>query len=324
MPIRDHRQLPEHSISFGPVHSQRLGMSLGINNIPAKRCTYSCIYCQVGTTLQPEYGRRAYYPPEDIFEDVRNRVEKAKELPVQIDYLTFVPSGEPTLDINLGREIALLKALKIPIAVITNASLLSRVDVREELFDVDVISLKIDTVQESLWRKMNRPVPSLGLAKIQDGIRAFKDKFFGRLITETLLIQGFNDSENSIEQTAIFLSLLQPFEAFLSSPFRPPAEKWVHGPREEILNRAYETFSRRIRRVKILTRAENEHFVSTGAAQQDLLAITSVHPMREDDVSAFLSRTGSSWRDVEQLLEQGELLKIEHEGQTFFLKRQKK
>ena len=143
--------------SFGPVPSRRLGKSLGINNIPAKVCTYSCVYCQVGRTTAMPLDRRLFYPPEEIFRDVQGRLAKAKEASETVDYLTFVPDGEPTLDINLGKAIMLLKSLDVPVGVITNGSLLWRDDVREALGKADWVSLKIDAVQEGIWRQINRP-----------------------------------------------------------------------------------------------------------------------------------------------------------------------
>ena len=111
-------------IAYGPVPSRRLGQSLGINNIPPKICTYSCIYCQIGRTLNMHVNQQAFYEPKDILKDVKNKVKEAKSKKEPIDYLAFVPDGEPTLDINLGEEIEMLNSLGIKIAVITNASLL--------------------------------------------------------------------------------------------------------------------------------------------------------------------------------------------------------
>jgi len=156
-------------IAFGPVPSRRLGRSLGINNIPPKVCTYSCVYCQLGRTIKMQVERRAFYEPEDILRDVQDKVEKAREAGESVDYLTFVPDGEPTLDINLGREIELLRPLGIKIAVITNSSLIWREDVREALMKADWVSLKMDSVREEVWRRINRPHGSLQLTSILDG-----------------------------------------------------------------------------------------------------------------------------------------------------------
>ncbi|MCK4471545.1 MAG: radical SAM protein, partial [Anaerolineae bacterium] len=116
-------------IAFGPVPSRRLGRSLGINNIPPKICTYSCVYCQLGRTIKMQIKRHAFYEPEKVLQDVHDKVEKVRETGERIDYLTFVPDGEPTLDVNLGREIELLRPLGIKIAVISNGSLIGREDV---------------------------------------------------------------------------------------------------------------------------------------------------------------------------------------------------
>ncbi len=144
-------------IAFGPVPSRRLGRSLGINNIPPKYCTYGCVYCQVGRTSHMQAERSNFYRPEAIVQDVLNKCKKAQEQEQTIDYLTFVPDGEPTLDIDLGLEILLLKPLGIKTAVITNSSLLWRADVRAEIKNADLISVKIDTVNNETWHKINRP-----------------------------------------------------------------------------------------------------------------------------------------------------------------------
>ena len=142
-------------ITFGPVPSRRLGRSLGINNIPPKVCTYSCVYCQVGKTRRMQVERCPFYEPEGIFKSVRKQVLKAKKRGESIDYLTFVPDGEPTLDTNLGDEIDLLKSIGIKIAIITNASLIYREDVREDLMKADWVSLKLDSIRKASWRKIN-------------------------------------------------------------------------------------------------------------------------------------------------------------------------
>ena len=120
-------------IAYGPVPSRRLGQSLGINNIPPKVCTYSCVYCQVGRTIDMQAERSAFYEPDDILKEVESSVQKAVDAGERIDYLTFVPDGEPTLDLHLGREIEMLQHLERKIAVITNSSLIARPDVRDEL-----------------------------------------------------------------------------------------------------------------------------------------------------------------------------------------------
>jgi len=161
------------SVVYGPVPSRRLGHSMGVNNIPPKTCSYSCIYCQLGNTINMQVERQAYYKPEEIAQAVKKKLAQklaqVRERKEPIDYLTFVSDGEPTLDSNLGKEIELLNSLDIKTAVITNASLIWREDVRQDLQKADWVSLKVDTVNKEVWHKIDRPHKSLNLEEILDG-----------------------------------------------------------------------------------------------------------------------------------------------------------
>jgi len=146
---------------FGPVPSRRLGRSLGINNIPPKHCSYSCLYCQVGSTKATEMRPGHFYKPESIYQAVCQHLDKLKATNETVDSLTFVPDGEPTLDAGLGKSIELLRGLNIKIAVISNASLIWQHEVREILKMADWVSLKVDSVDASIWRTINRPCERL-------------------------------------------------------------------------------------------------------------------------------------------------------------------
>lgn len=308
-------------IAFGPVPSRRLGRSLGINSIPPKVCTYSCVYCQVGRTSRMETEHRSYYKPEEILVAVQGKIEKAKQVGEAIDYLAFVPDGEPTLDANLGREIDLLRTLGIKVAVITNASLIEREGVREALMKADWVSLKIDSVQEETWHRINRPHGALRLGSILDGALEFAREFKGELVTETMLVAGINDGVENVGEVASFLARLQPDFAYLSIPVRPPAEEWVHPPGEEIVNRAYQILSKSVSQAEYLIGYEGNTFAFTGNVEEDLLSITAVHPMREDAVRQFLARAKVDWPVVHNLVERGQLIRTEHEGKWFYVRR---
>jgi wyosine [tRNA(Phe)-imidazoG37] synthetase (radical SAM superfamily) len=307
-------------IAFGPVPSRRLGRSLGVNNIPPKICTYSCVYCQLGRTTKMQVERRAFYKPEEISQDVQDKVEKAREAGESIDYLTFVPDGEPTLDVHLCREIELLRSLGIKVATITNASLIWREDVREDLMKADWVSLKVDSVREEVWRGINRPHRALQLASILDGVLEFASAYGGELVTETMLIEGINDSDDHVREVAGFLAQLQPSTAYLSIPARPPAEEWVQPPGEEVINRAYQIFDKEIDRVEYLIGYEGNAFAFTGNVEEDLLSITAVHPMREEAVSEFLARARADWSIVRKLISQGQLIEMEYEEIKFYMR----
>ncbi len=308
-------------IAFGPVPSRRLGRSLGINNIPPKICSYSCVYCQVGRTLNLAAERRVFYEPKEIFSAVREKVESSRKNGECVDYLTFVPDGEPTLDLQLGRSIEMLRALGVKIAVITNSSLIGKEKVREDLLKADWVSFKIDSTIEQIWRRANRPHRSLQLEIILEGIKAFHQVFDGNLVTETMLVNGINDSEDNITAVADFLNLLQPSRAYLSIPTRPPAERRALPPDEEVLNRAYNLFSKKIDHVEYLIGYEGDAFASTGNIEEDLLSITAVHPMREEAVKALLRRTGEDTSVVAGLVERNLILQTEYEGKKFYMRR---
>lgn len=308
-------------IAFGPVPSRRLGRSLGINNIPAKICSYSCAYCQVGKTLQMEVQRRSFYPPQEIYQEVKEKVDSSQILGHAIDYLTIVPDGEPTLDINLGLEIDMLRSLGIRIAVISNASLIWDESVREELAKADWVSLKVDALDERIWRRMDRPHRALDHEAILRGILEFAKDFKGTLVTESMLLEGINDDENSLQAIAEFLKKIDPAVAYISVPTRPPAEKWAEMPSEKSICQAYQIFCSRVKHVELLVGYEGDSFDLVGNVESDILSIAAVHPMRETAVKKFLQQSQESWELVQRLIDQGKLIKTEYMGNNFYLRR---
>ncbi|KAA3609224.1 MAG: radical SAM protein [Calditrichaeota bacterium] len=307
--------------TFGPVPSRRLGQSLGINNIPPKFCTYSCVYCQVGRTNHLLKGRRVFYNPDKIFAEVQNRVEMLKEIDEKIDYLTFVSDGEPTLDTLLGREIILTRSLQIKVAVITNASLIWRPDVRDDLMQADFVSLKIDSVQEDIWKKINRPHGALKIDKIMKGMQDFTKDYQGNLVTETVLVKGLNDNDSQIHKIADFVKQLKPSVAYVAIPTRPPAEKWVQPPDEDLINKAFQIFNDKIKHVEYLIGYEGNAFAFTGNVEDDLLNITAIHPMREDAVRKLIKKANADWSFVQELINKQKLVKTKYAGNQYYIRK---
>jgi len=310
-------------LAFGPVPSRRLGKSLGINNIPPKTCSYSCVYCQLGRTVNMTTARRFFYKPKDIFKEVKRKVDEAVSREEVIDYLAFVPDGEPTLDLNLGKTISLLKQIGIPIAVITNASLIWQDNVKENLLDANLVSLKVDAVSEGLWRRINRPHGNLKLNAVLEGVTEFANEFKGTIISETMLIDDIN-YEEELEKTAIFLKNLKRLDkAYIAIPTRPPTEKWVKPAKEETVNTAFQVFSEKlgVGRGEYLIGYEGNAFAFTGNAEEDLLSITSVHPMRKEAVKEFLKKANADWRVIEKLLDEAKFVELEYEGNKYYMRR---
>ena len=307
--------------AFGPVPSRRLGHSLGINNIPPKVCTYSCVYCQIGKTIKLCNERQAFYKIDDLAREVKEKVNEAKKRETKIDYLSFVPDGEPTLDINLGKNIELIRPLDIKIAVITNGSLLYLKDVRKDLKKADLVSLKVDAVTRKTWLRTDRPHKSLNLTSILDGMLEFKAIFKGEIITETMLLKGMNDNYEEIERIANFLTLLKPVRTYISIPTRPTAVKGIQPASDQVLNIAYQVFKERLANVEYLIGYEGNEFGFSGNVEEDLLGITSVHPMREEAVREYLKKAGADWRAITNLIERGSLIELKYQGKNFYMRK---
>lgn len=303
-------------IVFGPVPSRRLGQSLGINNIPfPKKCSYCCVYCQIGKTEIYEFERREFYKVDEIKRQVKEIIEKLKNK--KINYISFVPDGEPTLDINLGKEIEALKEFGFKIAVISNSSLIWREDVRNDLKKADLVSLKVDTVNEEIWKKINRPFKNLKLSDILNGIRIFSREFKGKLITETMLIKNLNDNEKEIEKVADFLKEINPDTCYINYPSRPPAEKWVEVPEQEKFDIAYIIFKSRKLNSEII-RKNKGIFGFTGDTIKDILGIISVHPMSEKEIKDFLKNSKTSFEIIKKLVKERKISEIEYLGEKYY------
>jgi wyosine [tRNA(Phe)-imidazoG37] synthetase (radical SAM superfamily) len=237
-----------------------------------------------------------------------------------VDRATFVPDGEPTLDLDLGREILGVADLGVRVAVITNGSLLPDEQVRAELMAADLVSIKVDTVDEPAWRSLDRPVGGLSLAVILDGMRRFADAYRGELITETMLVEGLDDDEASVTRTAAFVSALEPARAYLAIPTRPPAESWVRGPALEVVRRAAEIFRAMEVPTTLLVEEIAEHeqpFAVADSPSDGLVGISAVHPMTLEAARDYLSRSGADWSVAQSLLDDGRLVAVRHGGRTY-------
>ncbi len=307
-------------IAFGPVPSRRLGRSLGINNIPPKTCSYSCVYCQLGTTTPLSVTPKRFYGVADIYYAASEKLEYARLARDEIDFITFAPTGEPTLDANLHKELQQLHALGKPLAVITNASLLGTENVRKSLYLADWVSLKVDAATAETWKKINRPHGRLRLQALHEGMITFARNFKGILTTETMLVKDVNDGRDELEQIASFINGIDPHTAYISIPYRPPAEKSVAVPESAKLIRAYIIFSGQLRHVELLIESEGVEFSRGDDAEREILSITAVHPMSEKAVYTLLKRSGRSWGLIEDLLQNGKLKMSRHNGITYYLK----
>lgn len=312
-------------LTFGPIPSRRLGKSLGVNNIPPKYCSYFCIYCQIGVAIEVGTERHSFYNHQKIVDAVTEKVYDSQNRGEQIDYITFVPDGEPTLDSELGQTIRKLKKkTKIPIAVITNSSLLWDKEVRNDLMAADWVSVKVDTVDETIWRKLNHPSRELTLEHILEGTLTFSEEFKGELATETMLVQNINDSIDTLKNNIEYIAKLNPETAFLSIPTRPPAKSVAKPPAEEAITQAYQIYQEKVNRVETLLGYEGNAFAASGNAREDILSITAVHPMRQDAVEDLLKNDNTDWKTIENLINEDLIREIEYKNHKFYLRKLKK
>jgi wyosine [tRNA(Phe)-imidazoG37] synthetase (radical SAM superfamily) len=215
----------------------------------------------------------------------------------------------------------MLRPLGIPIAVISNGSLVWREDVRTALMRADWVSLKVDALREDFWRRINRPDPSLRLGNILSGMEAFAAGFDGFLATETMLVKGVNDSESVMTETAAFIAKLRPQTAYLAIPTRPPTELWCAPPDETVVNAAYQILADKVPSVECLLEELESGFLSAGEIEPDILAITSVHPMTHEALRALVHSRGGSSATIARLLERNQLKIVTYRGRTFYVRR---
>ncbi len=273
---------------FGPVPSRRLGQSLGIDTIPLKTCNWNCIYCQLGRSMPLTNVRREYFPTNAILSEV----EQVLKVGHEIDWITFVGSGEPTLHVGIGDLIRGVKQIAdLPVAVITNGALLYHPEVRSGLALADVIMPSLDAGSPDLYRKINRPWPGLTFACLLSEMSAFREEFAGEMWVETMLIRGINDTETALMDLAAALERIQPSAVHINLPIRPPAESWVLPADKELVARAKEIFGDI---ANVVTPIDGKFNLSGSKTLVDaVMAIITRHPMREDELFQTLSDCGT-------------------------------
>lgn len=230
---------------YGPILSRRLGQSLGVDPVPLKTCNWNCVYCQLGRTTPLVNERREYVPRHELMTELATVLQRHARTHADnpaggaIDFISFVGSGEPTLHVGLGWMLRRTKELStIPLAVITNGSLLYRPDVRSELAVADVVMPTLVAGTPALYRQINRPHPDLTFARLVRGMELFRRQFTGKLWVEVMLIRGLNDDEEALTQLASALQRVEPDAVHITLPDRPPSETWVEPPDAEGLMRA--------------------------------------------------------------------------------------
>ena len=302
---------------YGPVPSRRLGQSLGIDPVPLKTCNWNCVYCQLGRSKPLVNERVEYFPPKDILAEVEKSLASHK--PGEIDWVTFVGSGETTLHASIGWLIREVKALTdLPVAVITNGSLLYKPEMRKELSFADAVLPSLDAGDPDLYRRVNRPYPALTFERLLDGLIAFRENYQGNLWVEVMLVRDLNDSEEALRGIASALERIQPDEIHIVQPTRPPVETWVQPPDEEGIMRAIAILGD----VAQVVHPQEGSFDLSGSESivDAIIGIITRHPMSEEQLLRTIAIFPTEQRDqiINTLKVSSQAQIIERFGQNFW------
>jgi wyosine [tRNA(Phe)-imidazoG37] synthetase (radical SAM superfamily) len=313
---------------YGPVPSRRLGLSCGIDIVPLKICTMDCIYCQLGKTAQTTIERKNYIPIEPVLAELKEALAEGLEA----DYITIAGSGEPTLNSRLGELIDGIKKLtNIPIAILTNGTLLSRAEVRADCSKADVVMPSLDAGDEQTFQRINRPYHVISVEKLISGLCAFRNEFSGQIWLEVFFVEGINTGTEQIARIKEAIKLINPDRVHLNTAVRPTADPNIARlsaeKLQEIANRlgpkceVVADFSPA--RSGILNKSKSEdllepHSVINRKAEA-LLSMLKRRPCSLNDICSSLSISrNEAIKHISDLQHQGIIQSEEKEGIIFF------
>jgi len=284
---------------FGPVPSRRLGRSLGVDLVPFKTCTYDCIYCQLGRTTHKTVERREWVPLDEVVAELQERLASRP------DYVTLSGSGEPTLYSRVGDLIGRIRALTdIPVAVLTNGSLLWQEDVRRQLLDAHVVMPSLDAGDSNMFNAVNRPHADIAFEQMLEGLIAFRDEYRGQYWLEVFLLGGHTAIPADARKIADCVSRIKPDRVQLNTVTRPPAEDSTVAVPHRHLRELAALFCPA---AEVITDFRGVH-VEEGfvATRQAVLQLLQRRPCSADDIAQGLGiHRSEAAKHVQELLAQG-------------------
>jgi wyosine [tRNA(Phe)-imidazoG37] synthetase (radical SAM superfamily) len=304
----------EKTYLFGPVPSRRLGLSLGVDIVPLKTCTLDCIYCQLAETTEKTVQRKEYVPVEPVLNQLKDRLTKG----LQADYITFSGSGEPTLNSSLGQFIDLIKKItNIPIAILTNGTLLYLPDVRADCAKADVVLPSLDAADEQTFHKINRPHPDISFKNLISGLCAFRNEFVGRIWLEVFLLEGINTSPEQIEKIADAVKRICPDRIQLNTAVRPTADPMAQKVETEKLQEIAKLLGPNCEVVDDFSPLCHRKNLQTKAKY--VLSILKRRPCSLEDICAGLGiQPDEALKYINHFQHQGIIVSEQKEGRLFF------
>jgi len=303
-----------HSHVFGPVPSRRLGLSLGVDLIPAKTCTFDCLYCEVGRTTDKTIQTRPYVPVKEILEQLKQKLVACRP-----DIITLAGSGEPTLHSEIDQVIDGIKAITdTRVAVLTNGSLFWDGEVRRRVLGADIIMPTLSSAFDQTFRRIHRPHPDLDVGAIIEGLKRLRGEYHGQLLLEVVFLSGINDTEEEEEALKDVIDTICPDRIQINTVVRPPSD-----------SRAKSLDRERLEEIRLLLGKNAEVIAATPFGKEGLSGQSSAkslldtvkrRPLRAIDIVNSLDLDPDDVKDlIKGLLIKGYIRKQEHSGEIFYL-----
>jgi wyosine [tRNA(Phe)-imidazoG37] synthetase (radical SAM superfamily) len=306
---------------YGPVPSRRLGRSLGVDLVPFKTCTYDCVYCQLGRTTDKTMERKEYVPVDRVLAELRQKLAAGP----QPDYISLAGSGEPTLNLKLGSLIRNIKAMtSIPVAVLTNGSLLWLPEVREELQAADLVLPSLDAGTEKAFQLVNRPHHEIGFEQMVQGLVEFSTHFAGSVWLEVLLLSGLTGNVSEVRNIASLVEKMRPARVQLNTVCRPPAEETARALGAEQLLGLAELIPGLVEVISEDPPVDIAGRIDNSDMDGDLLALLSRRPCTVHGLCSGLGLNPSEVsKRLDALVKQGQVVMVRRNSHLFFKARTK-
>ncbi|MEA1883336.1 MAG: radical SAM protein [Thermotogota bacterium] len=303
---------------YGIVPSRRLGKSLGLSTIPASTCSYSCVYCQLGRTINMTIERENFFKIDDLVVQLEEYQDKKDEF----DVITLVGEGEPTLYSQTGELIRRIKQLfDKPVALITNGSLFFLDEVRKDCMHADIVMPTLDAWDDDSFRTLNRPFKSITFEKMYNGLLEFRREYKGDFYVEIMCVKRITDQGNNMVLLTEKINNLNPDKVFVNTPVRPPAEKWVERCTKEFVEKLQKQFKTNTD-VEIPDTNLYSHNLDL---YQAIIEIIKRHPLDQSGIEKFCKiRHEDSKQIIERLSEDTQVERIKYENKIFYRTKSKK
>lgn len=298
---------------FGPVPSRRLGLSLGVDLIPFKTCTYDCLYCQLGRTTHKTVETEPFVPIKEVFEELKKKVEIFTP-----DAITLSGSGEPTLCSEIDRVIAFIKTItSTKIAILTNGSLFWQEEIRRRVCGADVIMPTLTTTFEETFRAIHRPSSGMNLDRIIEGLKLLRQAYKGHLFLEVVLLAEFNDNAKELEGLKGVLDQIGPDKIQLNTVVRPPSDHRAIFLDRKRLEEIKNFFGEK---AEIIAEAPLKHIMRKhDALSATVLEMARRRPLRALDVAKIFDMPVEEVEGLIESLEiKGALHQQEHSGEVYY------